>query len=285
MVVGFKKEGVFLVEVQNKGQLELTQEQLRVYEKNEKLVYYFLNKMKIPRGQFEELEQVGKIGLVKAIKTFDESKKNKFSSYAVRCITNEIYMFFRSNKKYQKEISFETVVASDGEHELTLLDTLKNEETSSFEETIFDREQLIEVISILLNEIVFPKNYTMFLIVAGKTQKEIGKQFGVERSTIAIRQIRLREELKDKLKEGRKKFVFQVSIQQEKMQVSFEPRKIANAKQVLLQLLLKAKENSIGIHFEIYYSSKRILLQFPLEQESFLLLALFIKEIEENKTS
>ena len=56
----------------------------------------------------KELISIGLIGLIKSVDTFDISKDRKFSSYAVKCIDNEILMFLRREKKYSKEQSLDT---------------------------------------------------------------------------------------------------------------------------------------------------------------------------------
>ena len=48
----------------------------------------------------KELVAIGNVGLVNAIKTFDKSKNIEFSTYAVRCIDNQILMFLRKIKKH-----------------------------------------------------------------------------------------------------------------------------------------------------------------------------------------
>ena len=61
----------------------------------------------------DELISVGSIGLLKSIKTYDTLKGHTFSTYAARCIQNEILMLIRSNKKYQNEISIEEKIGTD----------------------------------------------------------------------------------------------------------------------------------------------------------------------------
>ena len=268
---------------QNKGTLELTQEQLQFYKENEKLVYYLLNQKGIQGAQFEDLEQVGRIGLIKAIRTFDQNRKIKFSTYASTCIINEMRIFFRNNQKWQSEVSFQTVIASNGKDDITILDTMEDEETSSLEEDFFHREKLIRVITILLSEFPFSKSYVMFLITAGISQGKIASIMGMTKGAISRRKIETVKKLRSKLKEKTKASIFEVVIREGKLQVSFKPEAIANTEQILQQLSLKAKENSISINFEIYYSSQRVMLQFPLEKEAFLLLALLVQAIEENK--
>ena len=55
----------------------------------------------------EEIFQIGCIGLMKAINTFDASKNIKLATYASRCIKNEILMYLRKNSKVRLEVSID----------------------------------------------------------------------------------------------------------------------------------------------------------------------------------
>ena len=52
----------------------------------------------------EDMISIGTIGLIKAIDSFD-SGKGKLSTYASRCIDNELLMFLRARKKTSREVS------------------------------------------------------------------------------------------------------------------------------------------------------------------------------------
>ena len=47
----------------------------------------------------EELISIGSCGLLKAVRSFNVDKGTQFSTYAAKCIDNEILMFIRANKK------------------------------------------------------------------------------------------------------------------------------------------------------------------------------------------
>lgn len=66
-------------------------------EDNLNLVHYVLSKMNVSTCQYDDLFQEGVIGLMKAIKTFNIEKQNKFSTYAYICIKNEILHFLKKN--------------------------------------------------------------------------------------------------------------------------------------------------------------------------------------------
>ena len=73
----------------------------------------------------EDLFSIGTIGLMKAVDTFDINKGIKFSSYASRCIDNEILMFLRKIKKDKNLVSIDTTISFDNEgNELKIIDTL-----------------------------------------------------------------------------------------------------------------------------------------------------------------
>ena len=78
-------------------------------------------------GEADDLIGVGTIGLIKAIKSYNPDKNVTLSTYASRCIENEILMLLRSSKKHLKTQSLEEVVASDKDgNELTFGDTLED---------------------------------------------------------------------------------------------------------------------------------------------------------------
>ena len=77
--------------------MEMSFEQTSLIEENMGLISYVINKKvnkakacSIPSVDYEDLYQLGAIGLCKAAKTFDEKKGFQFSTYAVCCIRNSI---------------------------------------------------------------------------------------------------------------------------------------------------------------------------------------------------
>ena len=57
-------------------------------------------------GEADDLIGVGTIGLIKAIKSYNPDKNVTLSTYASRCIENEILMLLRSSKKTFKNAKF-----------------------------------------------------------------------------------------------------------------------------------------------------------------------------------
>ena len=67
-------------------------------ENNMGLVYSIAGKMMNRRYEMEDIVQIGAMGLVKAVRKFDESYGVQFSTYAVPMIIGEIKRFFRDDR-------------------------------------------------------------------------------------------------------------------------------------------------------------------------------------------
>lgn len=93
---------------------------------NMRLTYHVAHKFKSTGIEIEELAQIGVVGLVKAAHTFKPEKQIKFASYATRCITNEILMQLRRNKKHKYLVSLDAPLesAADVDREIYLSDVL-----------------------------------------------------------------------------------------------------------------------------------------------------------------
>ncbi|NLB88362.1 MAG: sigma-70 family RNA polymerase sigma factor, partial [Syntrophomonadaceae bacterium] len=80
-----------------KAQAGDEQAKAAVYEANIGLIYMVLERFKNTSYEYEDLFQVGSIGLLKAIEKFDFSFNVRFSTYAVPMIIGEIKKFLRDD--------------------------------------------------------------------------------------------------------------------------------------------------------------------------------------------
>ena len=98
-------------------------------ERNLRLVAHITKKYFSQTGDQEDLISIGTIGLIKAVESYDLGKKTKFSTYASRCIENEILMYFRGRKKTAGDISLEEPLDTDRDgNSLTLMELVSDEE-------------------------------------------------------------------------------------------------------------------------------------------------------------
>ena len=93
----------------------------KIFEKNESLVHSLLQncfKGDTKNLNYEDLRQEGYIGLIKAIRTFDESKGVKFGYYATICTRNEIREYIMRNRynglKVAKNVQYDAMKQGRG---------------------------------------------------------------------------------------------------------------------------------------------------------------------------
>ena len=76
-------------------------------EHNLRLVVFLAKRYENSIYDIEDLVSIGSIGLIKGINTYKIDKNIKLATYASRCISNEILMFLRKNKRKRAEVSLE----------------------------------------------------------------------------------------------------------------------------------------------------------------------------------
>jgi len=139
--LGFKENEVFFVGATDKLPPPLSKEEEldavikfksgdikakdKLIEHNLRLVVFLAKKYEGAGYDIEDLVSIGSIGLIKGINTYKINKNIKLATYASRCISNEILMFIRKNKKRKAEVSLEESLNYDSEgNELHLEDVL-----------------------------------------------------------------------------------------------------------------------------------------------------------------
>ncbi len=176
-------------------------------EHNLRLVAHIVKKFDSKNTDTDDLISIGTIGLIKGIDTYKKNPKVKITTYAARCIQNEILMFYRSNKKNQFTISLNDSVGYDKEgNEINLTELIEDKQ-----DDILDTIQVKENIE-LLNKYLNTLNKREKEIIIKRyglngndeiTQKEIAKTLGISRSYVSRIEKRaltkmLREYIKNK---------------------------------------------------------------------------------------
>ena len=157
--------------------------------RNMRLVAHVVKKYQCPEYEQEELISIGTIGLIKAIATVD-IEKGRLSTYAARCIENELLMYFRTRKKTSREVSYYEPVGTDKEgNEISLLDVIESQEPDAFSVVTAkdDTKKIYELIPKILTDRekeVISFRYGLY----GKkehTQREVAERLGISRSYIS----------------------------------------------------------------------------------------------------
>ena len=94
---------------------------------NMRLVAHVTKKYAVSEDEMEELISIGTIGLIKAVSSFKADYGNRFATFAIRCIENEILMHFRSRKKSRGDVSIFEPIGTDKEgNQIHLVDVIEN---------------------------------------------------------------------------------------------------------------------------------------------------------------
>ena len=140
-------------------------------------------------GEADDLISVGTIGLIKAINTFRYDKNTQFSTYAARCIENEILMLIRANKKHQNVIALNECLGQDKEgNEVCLMDIIPSDE--DLEEDACNNI-LIEKLENVIKTCLSKREYQIISLRYGLnntpsyTQREVAQKLGISRSYIS----------------------------------------------------------------------------------------------------
>ena len=137
----------------------------------------------------DDLISIGTIGLIKGIDTYNGDRKTKITTYAARCIQNEILMHFRSQKKYGPTVSLNDAIGHDKEgNEINLIDVIKDKNVDLFETLdLKNNINLLKKYLRLLNkrekEIII-KRYGLNN-TKDMTQKEIADELKISRSYVS----------------------------------------------------------------------------------------------------
>ncbi len=158
-------------------------------EHNLRLVAHIVKKFNPKENMVDDLISIGTIGLIKGIDTYKPSKNTRITTYAARCIQNEILMYYRASKKTNKEVSINDAIGYDKEgNEINLIDVIKNEEEDTV--SIIDTKDLIDKLNKYL-KILTPREKKIIVERYGlenkkeHTQKEISKSLGISRSYVS----------------------------------------------------------------------------------------------------
>ena len=161
----------------------------KLIEHNLRLVAHIVKKYDHRKEETDDLISIGTIGLIKGVDSYSYKHKTRITTYCARCIENEILMYFRSDKKNNKNISINESIGFDKEgNEITFLDILKTPKPDfaldlHTKNNIENLKNYFNVLNEREKEIII-KRYGL----NGNdelTQKEISKTLGISRSYVS----------------------------------------------------------------------------------------------------
>lgn len=161
----------------------------KLIEHNLRLVAHIVKKYDHNSNLSDDLISIGTIGLIKGVDSYSFKHKTRLTTYCARCIENEILMFFRADKKNNKNISIDEPIGFDKEgNAITFLDILKTDKPDfALDLHIQDNVKLLKTYFSVLTDRekeIIVKRYGL----DGSdeiTQKEIAKELGISRSYVS----------------------------------------------------------------------------------------------------
>ena len=161
----------------------------KLVEHNLRLVAHIVKKYDNGKNDIDDLISIGTIGLIKGIDTFSNKNGTRLTTYAARCIENEILMYFRSNKKNNMVVSLDEPIGFDKDgNEVTILEVLKTPKPDYVDE--ISKKDNIGLLKKYLN-ILNPREKEIVRRRYGldnldeQTQKEIAKDLNISRSYVS----------------------------------------------------------------------------------------------------
>ena len=157
-------------------------------------------------GEADDLLSVGSIGLIKAINSFEFNKGTQFSTYASRCIENEILMLLRLNKKHKNVMSLQETINDDSsENDIELINIIPSQDEELYDQVEHNMlcEKIIKTIEKKLpsreSEII-----KMRYGINGQiplTQREVAEKLDISRSYISRLETKALKTIRQELKQ------------------------------------------------------------------------------------
>lgn len=182
-----KEQETALVEKMSAGD---KQAKTQLIEHNMRLVAHIVKKYS-STAEADDLISAGSIGLIKALNSYSLEKGASLSTYAARCIENEILMLLRSNKKHIAVDSLDDALGSDtDDSDISLIDTLPEKD----EDDVFNKVNnsvLMENIDKIMRKKLTKREYFVVKYRYGLnnypayTQREVADMLDISRSYIS----------------------------------------------------------------------------------------------------
>ena len=161
----------------------------KLIKHNLRLVAHISKKYYFSKCVPDDLISIGTIGLIKAINTYNFEKGIRLSSYASRCIENEILMHLRNIKKISTNVSMNDPIETDKNgNTLTLMETIPSDDNVI--DTIITKIN-VQKLKKFLSENLSPREKIIICMRYGilgfnpMPQREVAKKLGISRSYVS----------------------------------------------------------------------------------------------------
>ena len=171
-------------------------------EHNLRLVAHIAKKYQGSGMDSDDLVSVGTIGLMKAVTTF-RPEAGRLTTYASRCIENEILMLLRAGKKLKANVSLSEPIGADKEGNSIMVSDLLGTEPDALAGEAETRIEFARAVK-LIQKVLTPRERTVIALRYGLSdgaahaQHEVARALGISRSYVS----RIEKRALEKLREG-----------------------------------------------------------------------------------
>lgn len=163
------------------------------FRHNERLVMHMVKKLNSNYTTYEDRYSAAYYGFLKAYNTFDFAKGIKFATYATRCMSNEILMHMRDQRKLATRLktgSLDFVISTDSHENELKLEDVTPDLIAAEEFLAMERQDELTDVQRMLNhlqKIITPNQYKAFVMytLQDKTQREVGDAIGISQSYVS----------------------------------------------------------------------------------------------------
>ena len=161
----------------------------KLIEHNLRLVAHIVKKYARTGADADDMISIGSIGLIKAVHTF-RPEAGKLTTYASRCIENEILMYLRANRKNRGVVMMGDSIGTDKDgNELTLSELLGTDPNivSDEVETSIESQRAMR----LMERVLEPREITVlqrrYGLLDGDPQPQhvVARELGISRSYVS----------------------------------------------------------------------------------------------------
>ena len=144
----------------------------------------------VSEDEMEQLISIGTIGLIKAVSSFKADYGNRFATFAIRCIENEILMHFRSCKKSRGDVSIFEPIGTDKEgNQIHLVDVIENGQSDVVSD--IEVSESLKILRQNMRSVLSDREYYIITKRFGLdgekelTQRQIAKTLSISRSYVS----------------------------------------------------------------------------------------------------
>lgn len=159
-------------------------------EHNLRLVAHIARKYSAPGHDSDDLISIGSIGLIKAVDTYRPGMGTQLSTYAARCVENEVLMCLRSSRKLARDVSLQEPIGTDREgNDIMIMDVLGTD-GAEVEEQAHTHMEMARAVR-HMDRLLSPRERTVLEMRYGlrdgrpRAQHEVAATLGISRSYVS----------------------------------------------------------------------------------------------------